>query len=688
MRAYVYSFGFAVLAALAQGCRTPGGDTPGGSAVKDASDAPQDSGPSLDFYEATRIRTLAATKDCGAFKAEQGFTVTKRDAQGNAVEGMLRVLSDNPANKIVILADFNKWGAERTADDQLNAVAGTPYFEARVRGLRHGMAYRLEVNGEQVLDPAAPLFTPVGDQHLNSRFWDFGRPGGYKMTTPSVDLRSKALVIAESEVYELARKWPAGNDVGPAKLGETYKFIAQSGLIEELKRGGYNAVEFLPFNTSMDGEHWHFRYQVYGLFAPESRYGDPDDFARMIDAFNKAGIAVIMDAVVGHYPFKGNDGARDLAPVGLHKWKKADGRELYGSVKSPWDTNRYDYANPYVRKFLTDSITHMVCRYGLSGIRFDNLDGIRLYEGPGGGGPEFLKELMGTLRAYRPEMMLIAEMFFGHTPVMQRMDQGGFGVNYRTHSDFFDFLKDNMLKPTEHVDMDRLRNAIRGPWTWKEASRVQYATNHDEAANKRDGATGAYLGTLLNGGGWYYVEKKTMAFGSVAMLSSSAYLDMPQLRLLQEGSFNEQSAVDWGLKKLGSQKAVYEYFGELARYVRDHEAFAFHNFGPNVENFVDASAGRRIISLRRDDKKTGKAVLIVINLGHVAHSNYEVGVQGGGTYKVVVDSDHKKFAGSGELEKRSPTGILTADGNGAFGKDKSLSLPYLPAYGTVVLEQQ
>lgn len=670
---------------LAQACKT--GVGPSGT-VKDAVAPAPSSGPSLEFYEATRIQSLSASKACASFKPEQGFTVTKRDTQGQALEGKVRVLADNPNDQIYIVGDFNRWGADKTAGDQLTLVPGTPYFEGSVRNLKHGMAYRLEVNGVQVLDPAATLFSSADTQYLNSVFWDFGRPSAYKMTKPLVDLRTKPLVIAESEVYELARKWPFNGSKGPTKRSDTYKFIAQSGLIDELQKSGYNAVEFLPFNTSMDGEHWHFRYQVYGLFAPESRYGDPDDFARMIDAFNKSDIAVIMDAVVGHYPITGNAGVRDLAPIGLHQWKKADGKPLYGSENSPWQTKRYDYANPYIRKFLTDSITHMVCQYGLSGIRFDNLDGIRLYEGPGGGGPEFLKELMATLRDYRPEMMLIAEMFYGESAVLQRMDQGGFGVNYRTHSDFFDFLKDNMLEPTEKIDLGRLRTVLRGPWDWREAPRVLYATNHDEAANRRNGATGSYLGSLLNGGGWYYVEKKTMAFGSLAMLASAAYLDMPQMRLLQEGSFNDRSAVDWDLKRLDSQKAVYSYFADLSVFVRDHAAFAFQNYGPDIENHVDAGEGRRVISLRREDKATGKVELIVINLGHVASTNYAVGVQGGGIFRIAIDSDSNKYGGGGELEKRLPSGILNADGPSQHGKDKSLSLPYLPAYGVVVLEKQ
>ncbi len=675
---------FVVLAALAA-CRTPDGPVGPDAALKDggAAAATQPS-EGLDFYEATRIRGLAATKSCASLQTAQGIVVTKRDASGQALEGKIRVLADNPGNKIVVLADFNKWGDQRTDDDVLKPVAGTPYFEGRLRSLKHGMQYRLELNGTQLLDPAARMFTSTG--FLNSMFWDFDRPGAAPAPTKVVDLREKPVLIAESEVYELAKAWKFNGKKGPDAIGGTYDFVAKSGLIDELKKAGYNAVEFLPFNTSMDGSHWHFRYQVYGLFAPESRYGDPDAFTRMMKAFSDAGINVIMDAVVGHYPYKGNEGERSLGPVGIHNWKKTDGNALYGSIASPWSTNRYDYANPFVRRFLTDSVLHMVCRYGIGGIRFDNLDGIRLYEGPGNGGPEFLKELMTDLRAYRPEMLLIGEMFFGHNPVLQRMDQGGFGIGFRTHSDFFDFLKDNMLKSTEEIDMHSLRNALRGPFAWKEASRVQYATNHDEAANKRDGATGAYLGSLLNGGGSYYVENKTKAFNSIVMLSSAAYLDMPQLRLLQEGSFNDNSAVDWDLKKQEQQGRVWSYFADLSNFVKARDAFAFHNFSADVENHVDTDEGRRILSIKRKDKSSGKIVYAVVNLSHVALNNYQFGVDYAGNLRIAVDSDGKAYGGSGELQKRAPTGNLAAEGGPKHGKTGSVSVPFLAAYGTVVLE--
>jgi 1,4-alpha-glucan branching enzyme len=686
------------LAFLTTNCRTPGSKA-GASGILTSGGNSQ----GLAFYEATRILNLKPEKSCRDFKAQVGITVTRRDGQAQAKAGRIRVLSDNPNNEIYIIYAGNEWGEKKTDADRLLPVANSPFFEGSIQDLKHGMEYRLLVNNKQLLDPAALLYTTpsyykkIGDPRstpfLNSVFWDFDRPEAYKMTTTSVDLRTEPLIIAESEVMELVRKWPrpGGGGQGPARLQDTYSFVASSGVIDELKRSGYNAVEFLPFNTSMDGEHWHYRYQVYGLFAPDSRYGDPDDFEKMMDAFNKAGIGVIMDAVVGHYPFKGNNGIRSLEPIGLHNWKKSDGKSLYGNVASPWGTNRYDYANPFVRRFLTDSIMTMMCRYGISGIRFDNLDGIRLYDGPGGGGPEFLKELVDDLRAYRPESILIAEMFFGYSPVMQRRDEGGYGINFRTHSDFFDFIKDNMLKNTEAVDMGRLRAALRNPWDWQEAARVQYITNHDEAANGRDGATGSYPAALIKGPnntGWQYVEKKTIAFGSLAMLSGSAYLDMPQMRLLQQGSFNDDSAVDWSLLQLDSQKAVYQYFAALSNFIKSEPAFAFSNFHPNIENHIDTEFDQRIISLARFDKKTEKAVYAVINLGHKEASNYPIGINQSGVFRLVISSDSTAYNGSGRLEKKLPSGVLNAGITPFQGKTNSLTIPYVAPYSISVWESK
>ncbi len=634
-------------------------------------------------YESTRVLNLPAKKWIETYEAQTGLDVVERDGAGNATLAKIRVLSDNAGNRIRVVSDRNGWGEIL---EELQPVPGTPYFEGTIR-VRHGMEYRLVLNGHQVIDPSSDTFATYefnevvgksGTAFLNSVYWDFDRPEAYRLTSPVADLRGKATIVAETEVHALVAKWKGG----PAHKGDTYRFIAESGVIEQLKKMNYNAVEFLPFTAGVDGDSWHLRYQVFGNFGPNSRYGSPDDFARMCDAFNRAGIAVIMDAVVGHFSIRGNDGPRDLGPVGLHQWKKADGQNLYGSVMSPWGSYRYDYANPFVRRFLIDGMMRMMRRYGIGGVRVDNLDGIRFYEGAGGGGPEFLKEMAEAIHTHRPEAILIGEMFFGDNRVMTGLDRNGVGFNLRTHSDLFDFFKDNLQKRTEEVNLWSLRSAVRNPWTWGEATRIQYVTNHDEAANKRDGATGAYVATLTSGGGWNYVEAKSKVYGALAMLSGTAYLDMPQMRLLQEGTFYTNPAIDWTLLQYESQRKVNDFFSRLSGVVGSHAAFAHQNLTPTIENHTDPD--NKIISFERVDHETGRKIYAIVNLSHASFENYAFGVATGANVKILVDSDRSEFAGSGELSRRVPDGVLVPQSNGLHGKSNSLVVPFLPAYGVIV----
>ena len=658
----------------------------------------------LERYESYRVLDLRAAKSFADFQPSQGLFVDARDSRGRATKVRVRVLSDNPRNRIQIVGDFNNWKARPS--DELRPVEGTPYFETVVEGLAHRSHYRLVVNGQSLLDPASALINTAelsrrlgsGGDFLNSVFWDFEDPSvrdrfreAHRTRVP--DLRHNAVAIAESEVYELVRHWPHNGRIGPSDRASTYNFIVESGVIGELKRMGYNAIEFLPFNASMDGDKWHLRYQVYGLFAPESKFGTPDEFARMIAAFNRAGILVIMDAVVGHYPFQGNNGARALGPVGLHNWKKSDGRMLFGNDMSPWNTYRYDYANPFVRRFLIDSILHMFKHYGLGGIRFDNLDGIRFQAG----GNDFLRELTRELRDYLPEAVLIGEMFFGEQKVMQRLDRDwGFGINNRTHSDFFDFIKDNILLNTEQIDMNRVKDAIRNPWNWGELPRVTYLTNHDEAANQRNGATGRYLATLIKGDipdwdhnrqaeAWSYVERKTRAYGALAMMSSAAYLDMPQLRLLQEGSFSDNPGVAWQNRMLPPSARTNEWFTHLMNYYTFHQAFAFENLSDRVENHTDYAS--KVISLERYDAKNRKKVIIVVNLNHQGFENYRFGVDTDrDSLHVALDSDRAEYGGWNGLRNRAPNDEVPVERTGLHGKSRTVRIPYLPPVSAIVLD--
>jgi len=62
---------------------------------------------------------------------------------------------------------------------------------------------------------------------------------------------------------------------------------------------GFTHIEMLPIMEHPFGGSWG--YQPLGLFAPSSKLGSPEDFARFVNACHEARIGVALDWVPGHF---------------------------------------------------------------------------------------------------------------------------------------------------------------------------------------------------------------------------------------------------------------------------------------------------------------------------------------------------------------------------------------------------
>ena len=79
----------------------------------------------------------------------------------------------------------------------------------------------------------------------------------------------------------------------------TYAELADK-LVAYVKAMGFTHIELMPISEFPFDGSWG--YQPIGLFAPTSRFGGPDDFARFVERCHQAGIGVLLDWVPGHFP--------------------------------------------------------------------------------------------------------------------------------------------------------------------------------------------------------------------------------------------------------------------------------------------------------------------------------------------------------------------------------------------------
>ena len=106
-------------------------------------------------------------------------------------------------------------------------------------------------------------------------------------------------------------------------------------------------------------------YQVTGYFAPDARFGTPDDFRHLVEALHAEGIGVILDWVPGHFP-------KDDWALG-----RFDGTALYEHAdprqgeQQDWGTYVFNFGRNEVKCFLVSNALYWVHQFHVDALRVD-----------------------------------------------------------------------------------------------------------------------------------------------------------------------------------------------------------------------------------------------------------------------------------------------------------------------------
>jgi 1,4-alpha-glucan branching enzyme len=572
------------------------------------------------------------------------------------------VYVDNPKAEIYIVGNFNNWGKKDIEKFKLKADQNYQFYSIALSEIKHKDPYKFLVkydNKQYFLhDPSSHFF----DDNGNSVLWDFEDESSYKQKYDFIDTINRSTKILQTDLPGLIVHWQNNEGIKGSEIKENqyYKFICDSGILDHVKSLGFNTIQFLPFAQSIDGSNWKYRYLVPYQYSIQKNWGNPNDFARMVDECHKRGIAVIGDFIVSHFPYKDFKIFNfDSTENGLHLWKNKFGYEVYMKERTPWGTMRPDFDNEYIRKYLISSCIHFMKRYKIDGLRIDNVDGIIRFGDHGQGderpnGRTFLRELNSAIYSYNPYALIHLESHYFYkdnakllvAPIDEDPRALG-GTAYNSSRITYYFHVDYMIKGADAITPWKFKHISEEKEWGKSNSTIADFHNHDAAAGLMElRATGSYAYDTMTvkqpHNHSHALGKIKVMEAIIAFCTEGRTLDLMQTFLLQNGTFEHDSSIKWYLAYTQCVNNLVQYKKAINLLMEDK---AFWPINVKNRTFLNVDEKNKILVVERSSDKSNYVILI--NLSSWVHHNYKVGLKNKNDYEVVLNADLFEYSGTG-----------------------------------------
>jgi len=246
------------------------------------------------------------------------------------------------------------------------------WYEIVAPHARAGTRYRFRINGAAMVPDPASRFNP-DDVHAASEVID---PEAFAWH----DDNWLGRPWAEAVIYELhiGTFTPAGTFLGVIER------------LDYLRELGITAIELMPIADFPGARNWG--YDGVLPFAPDSRYGHPDDLKRLIAAAHDKGLMVFLDVVYNHFGPEGNY---------LHSYAPDFFTDRHST---PWGAAiNFDGANSQiVRAFFIHNALYWLEEFHFDGLRFDAVHAIM-----DDSRPDLLEEIAAAVYAGPGQQRLI-----------------------------------------------------------------------------------------------------------------------------------------------------------------------------------------------------------------------------------------------------------------------------------------
>jgi 1,4-alpha-glucan branching enzyme len=452
-------------------------------------------------------------------------------------------------------------------------------------------------------------------------------------------------------------------------------------LVPYVKEMGFTHVEFMPIMEHPFDGSWG--YQGVGFFAPTSRFGNPQEFAALVEAFHTAEIGVIVDWVPSHFPY---DAHGLFMFDGANTYEYADMRKGY---HPDWNSYIFNYKRGEVKSFLISSARFWCDQFHIDGLRVDAVSSmLRLdysreegqwepNEFGGNGNIEaiaFIKDLNITLYRDFPYIQTIAEEASDWPGISKPtfMDGLGFGMKWMMGwmHDTLDYFKLDPLFRPFHQD----KFSFSMMYYYDE--NFMLPLSHDEVVHGK-----SPMLYKMPGDDW-------QKFANLRLLYTYMFTH-PGAKLLFMGNefaatkeWNYTTELQWDLLTIQSHAGMKLCVQSLNELYKSSPSLYEYQFDPQGFEWVEVNKREEaVIAFKRKGKNAEDDILVVMNMTPVPRHAFPIHVYGKKQWKEIFNSDAKKYWGVGDL-KNTSIPMESQDENGDWNK----LLLNLPALSAIVLK--
>ena len=563
----------------------------------------------------------------------------------DGVKGMFFAVWAPNAAKVHVIGTFNGWNENI---HEMKKIGPGGIHQIFIPGVGENELYKylIETPSGEKLYKADPFANYAEMRPGNaSKTFDISRfqwsDSAWMESRNGKDYNKEPMAIYECHIGS----WMKHPDGTPEGFYNYREFADR--IVEYLKEMQYTHIELMgiaeyPFDGS-------WGYQVTGYYAPTSRHGNPEDFMYLINKLHKNKIGVILDWVPAHF-------ATDAHGLG-----RFDGQCIFEDPDPrkgehpDWGTKIFNYSKTEVKNFLIANVLFWIKEYHIDGIRVDAVasmlyldygkkDGQWVANKYGGNknleAIEFFRHLNSVVLGTYPGFLTIAEESTAWPLVTGKVEDDGLGFSFKWNMgwmhDFSEYMKlDPYFRKNNHY-------AMTFAMSYNNSENYILPLSHDEVVHLKC--------SMVNKMPGYQVDKyANLRVGYAYMFGHAGkkLLFMGQ-DFGQEREWSEERELDWFLLAEEQNRGMHEYVKELLKIYRKYPAmYSIDNDWGGFEWLNADDTERSTYSFFRKDKTGKNNVMFVLNMTPMMRKDFKVGVPKKKKYKLLLNSDEKRFGGNG-----------------------------------------